>query len=85
MIHEKLSIPNAFKEKIEIKDIEYLQNGLIYIYVCFKTKITPCERGTLLLDLEDEMCKKNCQVRVWHIPLGDKNSLRNLRGIKINY
>ena len=85
MIHEKPTIPNAFKERIEIKDIEYLQNGLIYIYVCFKTKITPSERGTLLLDLEDEMCKKNCQVRVWHIPLGDKNSLRNLRGIKINY
>ena len=37
------------------------------------------------LDLEDEMCKLNSQIRVWHIPLGDKNSLRNLRGIKINY
>ena len=77
MIHKKPIIPEAFKEKIELKDVEYLENGLIYVYVNFKTKITPSERGTLLLDLEDEMCKKHCQIRVWHIPLGDKNSLRN--------
>ena len=83
MTNTKPTIPDSFKEKIELKDIEYLQNGLIYIYVFFKTKISPSERGTLLLDLEDEMCKLNNQIRVWHIPLGDKNSLRNLRGIKI--
>ena len=84
MIYKKPAIPDAYKDKIELKDIEYLDNGLIYVYVFFKTKITPSERGTLLLDLEDEMCKVNQQIRVWHIPLGDKNSLRNLRGIKIN-
>ena len=83
MTHTKPTIPDSFKEKIELKDIEYLKNGLIYIYVFFKTKISPSERGTILLDLEDEMCKLNRQIRVWHIPLGDKNSLRNLRGIKI--
>ena len=83
MTYTKPTIPDSFKEKIELKDIEYLKNGLIYVYVFFKTKISPSERGSLLLDLEDEMCKLNSQIRVWHIPLGDKNSLRNLRGIKI--
>ena len=45
-------------------------------------KISPSKRGTILLNLEDELCKVNNKIRIWHIPLGDKNSLRNLRGIK---
>ena len=40
-------------------------------------------KGTILLDLEDYLFSKDSSIRVWHTPLGDKNSLRNLRGIKI--
>jgi hypothetical protein len=45
---------------------------------------TARQRGKLLMDLEDELRILDCRIRVWHIPLGDKNSLRNLRGIKLN-
>ena len=40
-------------------------------------------RGVLLLDLEDRI-KKNIDkgLTVWLEPVGDKNKLRNLRGIK---
>ena len=76
-------IPEKFNSDIELVNTEFLKNGLIYIYVNFISKVSPKDRGTLLLDLEDELVKKDERVRVWHIPLGDKNSLRNLRGIKI--
>lgn len=41
-------------------------------------------RGTILLDLE-EYLKQNLDVgvTVWHEALGDKNSLRILRGIEV--
>ena len=44
----------------------------------------PSERGTLLLDLE-ELFKKSVDqgITVWGEALGDKNSLRNLRGIEV--
>ena len=44
----------------------------------------PAERGTLLLDLE-ELFKKSVDhgITVWGEALGDKNSLRNLRGIEV--
>lgn len=41
-------------------------------------------RGTLLLDLEQQLKQSvDIGVTVWLEPLGDKNSLRNLRGIKV--
>ena len=41
-------------------------------------------RGTKLLDLE-ELLKENVDlgITIWLEPLGDKNSLRNLRGIEV--
>ena len=83
MERSALIIPEKFKSRIELIKTEHLQNGLIYIYVNFISKVSPKDRGTLLLDLEDEFFQKDQRIRVWHIPLGDKNSLRNLRGIKI--
>lgn len=46
--------------------------------------LTALVRGTLLLDLE-EFIKKNVDqgLTVWGEALGDKNSLRNLRGIEV--
>ena len=42
------------------------------------------ERGTLLLNLEAILKKEiDDGISIWHIPLGDKNSLRNLRGIEV--
>ena len=46
--------------------------------------LTASKRGTLLLDFE-ECIKKNVDqgLTVWGEALGDKNSLRNLRGIEV--
>ena len=76
------SIPDKFKSKVEFVNLEHTQDGLIYFYVNFLDKVSPKERGPLLLDLEDALCKNENRIRVWHVALGDKNSLRNLRGIK---
>lgn len=44
----------------------------------------PADRGTLLLDLEELLKEKVDQgITVWGEALGDKNSLRNLRGIEV--
>ena len=55
-----------------------------FVYVNFSSPIQVSKRGTLLLDLEDYF-KKNLEpgISLWCEPLGDKNSLRNLRGIQI--
>lgn len=42
------------------------------------------ERGTLLLDVEDHLkAALDGALVVWLEPLGDKSSLRNLRGIEV--
>ena len=44
----------------------------------------PDKRGTILLDLEHELKESVDQgLTVWLEPLGDKSSLRNLRGIEV--
>lgn len=55
-----------------------------FVYVIFSSPIQVSKRGTLLLDLEDYF-KINLEpgISLWCEPLGDKNSLRNLRGIQI--
>jgi len=42
------------------------------------------ERGSFLLDFE-ELLKDTLDngITIWHEPIGDKNSLRNLRGIEV--
>ena len=54
------------------------------IYFLFKKPIPSSTRGNFLLDLE-LLLKKNIDpgVFIWCEPIGDKNSLRNLRGIEI--
>lgn len=54
------------------------------VYVSMNKPVNSSERGQLLLDLERHY-KNNVEVGInlWCEPLGDKNSLRNLRGIQI--
>lgn len=54
------------------------------VYIAFKSPLSSKERGTMLLDLEQHL-KINLDqgICIWCEPLGDKNSLRNLRGIQI--
>jgi hypothetical protein len=54
------------------------------IIVSLPEPLPPDKRGTLLLDLEAHLKDMVDQgLVVWLEPLGDRNSLRNLRGIEV--
>lgn len=56
----------------------------INIYFEIIKQIDAANRGTLLLDLEQKLKDSiDKSLLVWCEPLGDKNSLRKLRGIQI--
>ena len=67
-------------DKLEIRSA--LNNGQVSVEI--NEAMDASERGTLLLNLE-EILKKTIDngISIWHIPLGDKSSLRNLRGIEV--
>lgn len=71
---------NNYFEIIEIKKL--INND--QIIAALKKNFTASERGMILLDIEHEI-KTNLDngLNLWLEPLGDKNSLRNLRGINI--
>lgn len=54
------------------------------VIVKFNIPLEAHLRGTLLLDFEEKLKELvDVGLTVWLEPLGDKNSLRNLRGIKV--
>jgi hypothetical protein len=67
-------------DKFEIRSA--LANGQVSVEI--NEMMDASERGTLLLNLE-AFLKKSIDngISIWHIPIGDKNSLRNLRGIEV--
>ena len=76
----QLIILQFLKEKIEI--LEAKKDG--QVIVRFLEAFGPQLRGTILLDLEEYLKGTVDQgVTVWLEPLGDRNSLRNLRGIEV--
>ena len=79
-IRNFLKCSERFRDYIELFSISNQSEILVELRVPIKAS----ERGTLLLDFEQEL--KNIfdqSLVVWLQPLGDKNSLRRLRGIKI--
>ena len=63
------------------------KGGYINIYVNFKSgcNLTIAERGSLLLKIEDKLINDlDNKIRIWHEPLGDKNTLRNFRGVTVS-
>jgi len=59
-----------------------LENG--QVFVILSDNLNAAQRGSLLLDFEEHIkIKLDEALNVWCEPLGDKNSLRNLRGIEI--
>ena len=50
----------------------------------FTEPVGPARRGTILLDVEELLKREvDAGLTVWLEPLGDKSSLRRLRGIEI--
>lgn len=78
-----MELPKKFQDKVEIVSIKKLSANITNIEVEIKEHLLPQERGCLLLDLEDSMCEEDPSIRIWHTPLGDKNTLRNLRGVEL--
>lgn len=81
--HIKSAIENAgprFSEAVEVVGAK--KDGQVVLHML--RTLGASERGTLLLDLEDCLKKTIDQgLTVWGEALGDKNSLRNLRGIEV--
>ena len=80
LVKNEIAKHHIFKSSIDIVDAR--PDG--QIIVKFTEPHGPEIRGTKLLDLE-ELLKENVDlgITIWLEPLGDKNSLRNLRGIEV--
>lgn len=54
------------------------------VILSLKEALGPDRRGTLLLDFEDALKRQvDIGLNVWLEPLGDRSSLRKLRGIEV--
>lgn len=54
------------------------------VVVEFNRPLAAKDRGRILLDLETRLRDRVApHLVVWHVPLGDRNSLRVLRGIEV--
>jgi len=72
--------PAQFLSQIEI--ITALADGQVIVLI--KQSMSANQRGTLLLDLEAYLKETiGAALTVWLEPVGDRNSLRNLRGIEV--
>jgi len=78
----KKSIQN-FALSVDI-DIVVEANKGGQVSVIINNTLSAGERGPLLLNIESFL-KLNVDngITVWHAPIGDKSSLRNLRGIEV--
>jgi hypothetical protein len=68
-----------FLSQIEI--VTAKADGQVIVHM--KQSLPASQRGPFLLDLEDYLREIDQALVVWLEPLGDKNSLRNLRGIEV--
>jgi hypothetical protein len=77
------STMNSYSSKYEMIEVLEIKNDG-QIIVNFRSPVGADKRGGLLLDLEELLKREFDQgITVWLEPLGDKNSLRNLRGIEV--
>ena len=82
ILNEILKKRIDFSENFELTLTK--EDGQVIIRI--KNSLKPSERGTLILDLEELFKSEVDQgINVWVEALGDKNSLRNLRGIEIKH
>ena len=78
-------VSNALKEIEKYSNLTVINcrsNGEVFVEM--KEPMSSNQRGTLLLDAEQELKKQVDEaITIWLEPLGDKSTLRNLRGIKV--
>ena len=79
-VKSKLQVcPTQFLSQIEI--ITAKADGQVIVQI--NHSLPASQRGPFLLDLEEVLKEIDQALVVWLEPLGDKNSLRNLRGIEV--
>ena len=71
--------PKQFLAQIEL--VTAKADGQVIVHM--KHSLPASLRGPFLLDLEEYLREIDQALVVWLEPLGDKNSLRNLRGIEV--
>jgi len=71
-----------FALSVDFDVVEANEGGQISVII--NNTLSADERGPLLLNIE-RFLKLNVDngITVWHAPIGDKSSLRNLRGIEV--
>lgn len=81
MLEESLS---NFSD-IHLDHVHHGPGGYQNVFVTFNSPSeSVSDRGARLLEVEDYLMKNVSEsIRVWHVPIGDKNSLRNLRGVTL--
>lgn len=84
-IERMVLVRNAWKniEKYSnLAVIDCRSNGEVFVEMM--EPMSSNQRGTLLLDAEQVLKKQvDDAITIWLEPLGDKSTLRNLRGIKV--
>ena len=85
---ERLELIELMLNKIDSKWSENFtlvsarENGFVVLE--FKQSILVAERASYLLNIESQLCQMvDNSITLWIAPVGDKSSLRKLRGIEV--
>ena len=71
-----------FSPEVDISVIDAQENGQVSIIINSPIEIN--DRGAFLLNLEEYLKSTiDIGINIWHEAIGDKSSLRNLRGIEV--
>jgi len=71
-----------FDSDYTVTVVDAKKDGQIALII--NDQLSAKERGTFLLDMEAHLKESvDNGLTVWHEPIGDKSSLRNLRGIEV--
>ena len=70
---------------IDLDHVHHGPGGYTNVFVTFRIAgLSISARGERLMQIENELIEKvSTNIRIWHVPIGDKNSLRTLRGVKL--
>ena len=84
-IERMVLVRNAWKNIEKYSNLAVIDCRLSgEVFVEMKEPMSSNQRGTLLLDAEQVLKKQvDDAITIWLEPLGDKSTLRNLRGIKV--
>lgn len=78
-----LQVKNKAKKFTNLTFTRVDESGFVYLTI--NEFLDAGDRESLLLKLESFLKNELDQgISIWHEPIGDKNSLRGLRGVKIN-